>query len=254
MKTYSVADAAEMLNVNAETVRRWIRSEKLQAVTRAVGRGGNSICLDEIVRFANRAPENYLLPLARWLDSRGIPFDVVEVRESFEAREKRGGLLGAALGAGMASTVMYAAGMPFAILGSGLAAAFAAYQAAESKRNRDKVSYILRLKEQDEYEVITVPESPAVERADTVELLPAPAAPEHRTVQDAGTDVRFAEPEENGAEPEADAADAATDGTHDHGRAADALQDIAFAKKLLDDGVITQDEFSAIKSKLIARL
>ena len=36
MQSYSVADVASMLNVNEETVRRWIREGKLEATLRKI--------------------------------------------------------------------------------------------------------------------------------------------------------------------------------------------------------------------------
>ena len=73
MQDYSVSDVAEMLGVNAETVRRWIRDDRLKA-KRGLGRGGNSLQLEDIVEFVNTPPCNYVLPLMAWLDSHGIPY------------------------------------------------------------------------------------------------------------------------------------------------------------------------------------
>ena len=42
MKTYSVKQIAEMLGTNPETVRRWIRGDKMKAV-QVSRKGGNVI-------------------------------------------------------------------------------------------------------------------------------------------------------------------------------------------------------------------
>lgn len=73
MQDYSVSDVADMLGVNVETVRRWIRDDRLKA-KRGLGRGGNSLQLEDIVEFVNTPPCNYILPLMAWLDSHGIPY------------------------------------------------------------------------------------------------------------------------------------------------------------------------------------
>ncbi len=73
MQDYSVSDVADMLGVNVETVRRWIRDDRLKA-KRGLGRGGNSLQLEDIVEFVNTPPCNYVLPLMTWLDSHGIPY------------------------------------------------------------------------------------------------------------------------------------------------------------------------------------
>ena len=59
---YSVSDVAKMLNVKEETVRRWIRSGKLKA-NRAVGRGGNTLALEDIIDFANNSSNGTLKQL-----------------------------------------------------------------------------------------------------------------------------------------------------------------------------------------------
>ena len=42
MDTYSVKEIADMLNTNPETVRRWIRSGKLEAIQES-RKGGNVV-------------------------------------------------------------------------------------------------------------------------------------------------------------------------------------------------------------------
>ena len=50
MKTYTTNEVATLLNVNAETIRRWTRDGKLIA-KRQVGRGGTTISHDAIEKF-----------------------------------------------------------------------------------------------------------------------------------------------------------------------------------------------------------
>lgn len=56
MKTYKVSEVAELLNVNSETVRRWIRSGRLVA-DRHFGPSGNTIARNAIESFLDE-PEN----------------------------------------------------------------------------------------------------------------------------------------------------------------------------------------------------
>ena len=56
MKTSSVKQIAEMLNTNPETVRRWIRDEKLKAV-QVSRKDGNVITDAELQRFLKATPK-----------------------------------------------------------------------------------------------------------------------------------------------------------------------------------------------------
>lgn len=55
MKYYTVKEAAEMLQVNPETVRRWIRDKKLGA-EKTSNKGGNKILETELKAFLKAAP------------------------------------------------------------------------------------------------------------------------------------------------------------------------------------------------------
>lgn len=56
MKTYSVKQIAEMLNTNPETVRRWIRDDKLKAVQ--VSRKDDNVVTEaELERFIKATPK-----------------------------------------------------------------------------------------------------------------------------------------------------------------------------------------------------
>lgn len=56
MKTYSVKDIAGMLNTNPETVRRWIRNHKLEAVQTS-RKNGNVVTEAELARFITSTPK-----------------------------------------------------------------------------------------------------------------------------------------------------------------------------------------------------
>ena len=73
MSHYSVNEVSEMLNVSIETVRSWIREGKLNA-KRGLGRGGNSIQLEDIVTFVNKPPRLYMNALRKWLDANKIEY------------------------------------------------------------------------------------------------------------------------------------------------------------------------------------
>lgn len=55
MKSYTVKEVAEMLHVNPETVRRWIRDKKLDAV-KTSNKGGNKILESELRTFLKATP------------------------------------------------------------------------------------------------------------------------------------------------------------------------------------------------------
>ena len=56
MKTYSVAEIAKILNVNKETVRRWIRSGQLKS-TQKSKRDGNVIDELDLFEFVQTKPK-----------------------------------------------------------------------------------------------------------------------------------------------------------------------------------------------------
>lgn len=56
MNTYSVKQIADLLETNPETVRRWIRDDKLKAV-QVSRKDGNVITEDELQRFLKATPK-----------------------------------------------------------------------------------------------------------------------------------------------------------------------------------------------------
>ena len=65
MKTYTVKQVADMLGTNPETVRRWIRSKKLQS-TKTSNKEGNVISEDMLDAFMKKYPKyaKSILPTA----------------------------------------------------------------------------------------------------------------------------------------------------------------------------------------------
>ena len=58
MKTYSVKQIAEMLGTNPETVRRWIRNNKMKAV-QVSRKNGNIVTEAELERFIKATPKYF---------------------------------------------------------------------------------------------------------------------------------------------------------------------------------------------------
>ena len=58
MKTYSVKQIAEMLGTNPETVRRWIRDDKMKAV-QVSRKDGNIVTEAELERFIKATPKYF---------------------------------------------------------------------------------------------------------------------------------------------------------------------------------------------------
>ena len=58
MKTYSVKQIADMLNTNPETVRRWIRDNKLKAV-QISRKNGNIVTEKELNNFIKATPKYF---------------------------------------------------------------------------------------------------------------------------------------------------------------------------------------------------
>ncbi|MGF7003423.1 excisionase family DNA binding protein [Lachnospiraceae bacterium PFB1-21] len=56
MDTYSVKEIADMLNTNQETVRRWIRSGKLEAIQES-RKGGNVVTKSMLDAFLKSSPK-----------------------------------------------------------------------------------------------------------------------------------------------------------------------------------------------------
>lgn len=245
---YSVSDAAKMLNVNEETVRRWIRDGKLQA-KRAVGRGGNTLYLEDIITFANQPPRAYLLSLESWLNEHDIAYKKIE--DSSASKKSTGAAAAtAAAGAGVAATgagitSVASAGFASAAAAAGpiglgvVGVAGIAYGAAKLIKRKNYQKYSIQLVPSDEAEKCTAIglASGKSEEQSSPDISPCigPQNPDSKEACSSDSD--------------ADLSDSTPVSTP-----LNVLNEIACAKQLLDSGVITVEEFADIKARLIARL
>lgn len=245
---YSVSDAAKMLNVNEETVRRWIRDGKLQA-KRAVGRGGNTLYLEDIITFANQPPRAYLLSLESWLNEHDIAYKKIE-DSSVSKKGTGAGVTAAAAGAGVAATgagitSVASAGFASAAAAAGpiglgvVGVAGIAYGAAKLMKRKNYQKYSIQLVPADEAEKCTAIGLPPgkLEEQSSPEISPC--------VGPQNPDSKEACPSDS----DADLSDSSPASTP-----LNVLNEIACAKQLLDSGVITAEEFADIKARLIARI
>jgi excisionase family DNA binding protein len=78
MKTYSVKEIAELLNTNPETVRRWIRDNKLKA-TKNSNKEGSVISEAELKKFLKNTPKYYGVAAAGGMIGVGAPITGIAV-------------------------------------------------------------------------------------------------------------------------------------------------------------------------------
>ena len=64
MRTYTVKEIAELLGTNPETVRRWIRDGKLQAVSNSKKKGENKVILEGALNAFLKTSPKYAATLA----------------------------------------------------------------------------------------------------------------------------------------------------------------------------------------------
>ena len=230
IKTYSVFAVSQMLNVNEETIRRWIRDGKLLA-KRAVGRSGNSILLEDIVSFANKPPRAHLLSLDIWLTTNNIPFERVEDPKTLTLSERSKIL--ASLTTGTAASTIASAAIPATLAASaaglvsgvvGLGVAGVAYGTTKIVRKLYQ-TYTIRLLSDNEIES-TPKETPM-------------SLPIETTEDVIKTESSITLPKEHAEN---------TSGL------SSIFEEITQTKQLLDAGIITAEEFAAIKAKLIAKI
>lgn len=235
MRTYTVSDASQMLNVNEETIRRWIREGKLNG-KRAVGRGGNTILLEDIIAFANKPPRAYLLSLESWLKSHDINYKKIPDQNLTQIKEEA-----RALGAGaVATSVATALTGPSGLL---IAPAVAAINTSTAMKRKNYQSYCIQLEQSDdmimttdhahknetEYSIISdkfldsQPDSKQVESIITAPIL-------EKNINEKDEDLNSSS------------------------NISVILDGISRAKQLLDAEIITYEEFQSIKEKLIGKL
>lgn len=98
MEFYTVKEIAEMLSVNEETVRRWIRENKLDA-ERGTGRQGSKVSLESLKKFLD---ENKGLITSTAASALGFS-TVTSARATATAGLGGGGLIGGIVAASIAA-------------------------------------------------------------------------------------------------------------------------------------------------------
>ena len=216
-----------MLNVNEETVRRWIRDGKLNA-KRGIGRGGSTILLEDIVAFANKPPRAYLLALETWLTANGFSYQKIEDSKEDKSGENASPStaptvteqrLASARMAGIAVSSLIPIVGPMVVAGAAT---------AELMKRRNYRSYSIQLINQDEKDT----------KKSNLPL------PQELVINDC-TDGE--DPKGSIDAPQSEVPENTVSVT-------DILEKISHAKKLLDAEIITQDEFTEIKARLIAKI
>lgn len=247
---YSVSDVANMLRVNEETVRRWIRDGKLKANS-AKGRGGNTIYINDVVDFVNKPPREYLLPLETWLTDNNISYITVEANEETDDRKNMNAIAtgGAVTAAAVTTAAVKTSAVGLSAAASSMAIPFvgpavagvvastvAARQLIKKKKSKNCPNYIIVLCEAvaDEYSNKTE----NIKEVDHIESRSEDLSDNHEEKD------TVSETEQNEAQNISEDAQTATS----------VLDEISRAKQMVDMGIITEEEFAEIKIKLIAKL
>ena len=153
MKTYFVSDAAKMLGVNEETIRRWIRRKEgnVLKADHSRGRGARStLLLEDIVSFANEPPRAYLKSLIFWLETNGIKYRKIDDPASQNDLTKS--IQRSAVAAGTLAAL--APVVPLLPIVAGAAGAAAATATAK-KPQKSQVPFTI--------ELVTPPQAPSIE-------------------------------------------------------------------------------------------
>lgn len=284
MKTYTVTDVATMLNLHEETVRRWVREGKINAI-RNKGRGGHSMTMTDIIAYVNTPPRTYLPALESWLDANGFEYEKIW-QTTIDRKESCNTILeSGAIGAGTAIG-MSAAGIASALAGPIGMIAGATYAATKAVTKKNYPSHTIQLlslgaddvqQASDDVNFLEdgqkgteiLQEDPlAYGEPETtlphidVQLLPQTTATDQKLpdselveqpsiVENSDWTADQNDTEELIGSPEycatVDKSDAPVS-------IASVFDEIARAKQLYDADIITQEEFVAIKARLIAKI
>lgn len=76
MVELTVKEICDILNISAETVRRWVRSGKLETTERGSGRKESKVNVADLCEFIKENQRKYINPLATWMKAKNIPDDV----------------------------------------------------------------------------------------------------------------------------------------------------------------------------------
>ena len=248
MRTYSVAEVSNILDVNAETIRRWIRDGKLRA-RRAMGPGGNTIFLADIIAFANTPPRTYLRPLEDWLEANGIAYQKIHDSHGTELADKasvsKNDPTSAKVDPLTSAAVALAAVSPLIPFVGPMVAATAATTAIAKRKTYHPYSIQLidfNEKGTESGELPPSKEAPVEASIEEIDITSEVDAVQESREQEHGFLLH-----QEKAVPQIEVSDPAIS-------VADILDQITQAKKMLDAGIITQEEFSEIKTRLIAKI
>jgi len=227
MTLYNGSDVSKMLNVNDETVRRWIRDGKIKA-QRALGRVGNTMFLDDIVNFVNKTPRAYLVSFENWLIDNHIEYE--RIYDNEPNQDSSTVIVPALAGAIAAVTAPVAAPV---IMGTG-------FCASKAIKKKNYQPYTIKLANTSNENFVKDKKA----KDDTKEMFDDSFA---KILSDTS-------PKENEdfckIIPHCNTENCQTDDLDYNG----ILDAIARAKRLLDEDIISREEFGTIKSKLIAKL
>lgn len=253
MRRYSVAEVSSMLNVNAETIRRWIRNGKLNA-KRAMGPGGNTMLLEDIIAFANIPPRAYLLPLESWLSSNGFNYQKVEDakqpkisnRAALGAAVATSGLATAASALTSASLATWTRIMSVAgPISVGVAGSICAATKLMDRKTHQTYSIKLLYSEEKNIE-------------NSNSIVDVEASEKSSSIEQNGVSILDVPPRAEESNPGEHTEDenkhTLNNGTVTTVNSINILDEIAQAKQLLDAEIITHEEFVDIKAKLIAKI
>jgi len=240
MTAYTVSTVSKMLGVNEETIRRWIRAGKLNA-KRAVGRGGNSIQLEDVIDFANTPPRAHLSSLEVWLSSNGIAYE--KINDPLDNYDDYNELKTVA---GVSKVLLESNHISPKIAAPAAIGVLGAYGATKIFKKKNYQSYSIQLinceeenkikKNTDSVDAIRFQNADFIEN-DNSPLIELP---------DISNETAIEQPTH------------IFDNTEQehlfYTNATKVLDDIARAKQMLDSEIITQEDFNIIKTRLISML
>ena len=229
MTLYNGSDVSKMLNVNEETVRRWIRDGKIKA-QRALGRVGNTMFLDDIVNFVNKTPRAYLVSFENWLIDNHIEYERIYDNEQNQGSSTVISPALAGVMAGVAASTPLAAPI---VMGTG-------FCASKVIKKKNYQHYIIKITNTFDENPVKI-EEPKAKTKETSDNSFTDTLPDSYPKRD--EDFFEIEPHLN--------TDKLPTNDLDYNGILDA---IARAKRLLDEDIISREEFDTIKSKLIAKL
>jgi len=88
-KLFTTNEVAKILGVNAETIRRWVRQEKIFPTDRSIGRVGSKFSWEDIVEFAkNSEIQTYMDRITLWSMTNNVSTEEVSSNENHSNDEE----------------------------------------------------------------------------------------------------------------------------------------------------------------------